>query len=244
MQPPSQPASPKLSRPNKPLSKALKGAIESKRHRQPFSVYRKFIQHRYDGFAGKMTRVSGFFSGHEALAGQVFKPHAFDLRGCGRILDAGCGDGRYTRHILRRADPGAMIAAFDLSCRMLVRARRRLRNSRVCHVSADLTRIPCPDGFFDAVVCGWVLEHLPDPCPGLRELARVLRPGGKLLLMTTEDTFTGCMCSSLWHCRTYNRVELFRTCVECGLQWVRPIYFSKLHRLFRLGGIVVELHKV
>src|SRR6516225_241984 len=106
MQPPSQPASPKLSRPNKPLSKALKGAIESKRHRQPFSVYRKFIQHRYDGFAGKMTRVSGFFSGHEALAGQVFKPHAFDLRSCRRILDAGCGDGRYTRHILRRADPG------------------------------------------------------------------------------------------------------------------------------------------
>ncbi len=236
---------PKSPRPKKPLSKAIQGALESKKHRQqPYGDYRRFIQHHYDGIAGKLTRVSGFFSGHEALAGQVFKPRAFDLRGCKRILDAGCGDGRYTRHILKRADADALIAAFDLSSRMLVRARRRLKSVRVCHVSADLTRLPYPDGFFDAVVCGWVLEHLPDPRPGLRELARVLQPGGKLLLMTTEDTLTGSVCSSLWHCRTYNRSELHRICQECGLRWDRPLYFSNIHRLFRLGGIVVELHKV
>jgi ubiquinone/menaquinone biosynthesis C-methylase UbiE len=241
--PPSSSSAAVRPRPKKPLGKAIRSAIESKKHRQPFSDYRRFIQHHYDGFAGKMTRVSGFFSGHEALAGVVFRPHAFDLRGCRRILDAGCGDGRYTRHILRRADSGALISAFDLSCRMLVRARRRLKQSRVQHVSADLTRLPYADGFFDAVVCGWVLEHLPDPRPGLRELARVLQPGGKMLLMTTEDTFTGSMCSSLWHCRTYNRAELTDSCLACGLNWVRPLYFSKLHRLFRLGGIVVELRR-
>jgi ubiquinone/menaquinone biosynthesis C-methylase UbiE len=243
---PLNPASlsrPAKSHPKKPLGKAIKRALESKRHRQPFSDYRKFIQHHYDGFAGKLTRVSGFFSGHEALAGQVFRPKTFDLRDCRRILDAGCGDGRYTRHILRRADPEALIAAFDLSCRMLVRARRRLRSPRVCQVSADLTRLPYPDGFFDAVVCGWVLEHLPDPGPGLRELARVLAPGGKMLLMTTEDTLTGSMCSSLWHCRTYNRAELSRACKEYGLTWIRPLYFTTLHRLFRLGGIVAELRR-
>jgi ubiquinone/menaquinone biosynthesis C-methylase UbiE len=238
-------AQPPSALPKKALGKAIQGAIESKRHRQqPFTDYRKFIQHHYDGIAGKLTRVSGFFSGHDALAGKVFKAHAFDLSGCHAILDAGCGDGRYTRHILRRAAPGAVIAAFDLSRRMLVRARRRLKNSpRVGHVSADLTHLPYPDGFFDAVVCGWVLEHLPDPLPGLRELARVLQPGGKMLLMTTEDTFAGSMCSSVWHCRTYNRAELSRACQECGLQWVRPLYFTTLHRLFKLGGIVVELRR-
>ncbi len=241
-QPPS--ALPKAPRPKKALAKAIKGVIESRRPReQAFSDYRKFIQLHYDGLAGKLTRVSGFFSGHEALAGRVFKPHAFDLRSCHCILDAGCGDGRYTRHIIRRAAPGAVIAAFDLSRRMLVRARRRLKSARVRHVTADLTRLPYPDGCFDAVVCGWVLEHLPDPLPGLRELARVLQPGGKLWLMTTEDTFAGSMCSSIWHCRTYNRAELSRACQECGLQWVRPLYFSKLHRMFRLGGIIVELRR-
>jgi ubiquinone/menaquinone biosynthesis C-methylase UbiE len=239
---PSKPSPPSF--PKKPLSRAIKRALESKKHRlQTFPDYRRFIQHHYDGLAGKLTRLSGFFSGHEALAGQVFRPHAFDLRGCKRLLDAGCGDGRYTRHLLRRADPDAFIAAFDLSRRMLLRARRRLRSPRVRHVSADLTHLPYPDGFFDAVVCGWVLEHLPEPRPGLRELARVLQPGGKMLLMTTEDTFTGSMCSSLWHCRTYNRTELNRTCQECGLSWVRPLYFTKLHRLFKLGGIVVELRR-
>src|SRR5947209_12452391 len=112
----SQPTSSNLAtkpHPKEPLGKAIRSAIESKKHRQPFNDYRKFIQDHYDGFAGKMTRVSGFFSGHEALAGQVFRPHAFDVRGCRRILDAGCGDGRYTRQILRRAHPEAIITALD-----------------------------------------------------------------------------------------------------------------------------------
>lgn len=244
---PQPPPAPAIALPadsrKKPLGQAIQRALESKKHRQPFSDYRRFIQDHYDGFAGRMTRVSGFFSGHEALAGLVFKPRAFDLRGCKRILDAGCGDGRYTRHILKRADADAVIAAFDLSSRMLVRARRRLKTARVRHASADLTHLPYADGCFDAVVCGWVLEHLPEPLPGLRELARVLQPGGKMLLMTTEDTLTGSMCSSLWHCRTYNRAELTRACAECGLEWVRPLYFTKLHRIFHLGGIVVELRR-
>jgi ubiquinone/menaquinone biosynthesis C-methylase UbiE len=231
-------------RPKNPLQKAIQDALESKQYRRKsFNDYRRFIQTHYDGVAGKLTRFTGLITGHEALAGQVFKPNAFDLRGCTHILDAGCGDGRYTRHILKRADPGAFITGFDLSQRMLKRAARRLKTGRVRHVAADLTRLPYADATFDAVVCGWVLEHLPDPRPGLHELARVLRPGGKLLLMTTEDTLTGSMCSNLWHCRTYNRTELRHSCVECGLQWVKPLYFSKIHRLFRLGGIVVELRR-
>ena len=75
-------------------------------------------------------------------------------------------------------------------------------------MAADITRLPYPDAFFDAIVCGWVLEHLPDPRLGLRELARVLQPKAKILLMVTEDTLLGSVCSRMWHCRTYNRHEL------------------------------------
>ena len=227
-----------------PAPRGLKGAIESKKvSRQPYGEYRRFIRDHYDGLAGKLTSFTGLVTGHEALAGRLIRPSAFDVRGCKRILDAGCGNGRYSKFLLRWADPDAFIAAFDLSQRMLKRARGRHDGKRVAHVAADLTSIPFPDSFFDAVVCGYVLEHLPDPRPGLNELARVMRPGGKLLLLATEDTLTGSMCSRMWHCRTYNREELKKVCQECGLRWEKPHYFTKFHALFRLGGIIVELRR-
>jgi SAM-dependent methyltransferase len=227
-----------------PKRNGLKRALESKKPgRHSFLDYRRFIQSHYDGLAGKLTGFTGLVTGHETLAGRLIRPSAFDVRGCKRILDAGCGNGRYTRFLLREADPDALITAFDLSQRMLKRARNRLRSPRVTHVAADLTRLPYPDAFFDAAICGWVLEHLPDPIPGLRELARVLQPGGKLLLLVTEDTLTGSMCSRMWHCRTHNRNELRRLCHQCGLRWERPLWFSRLHALLRLGGIIVELRR-
>jgi SAM-dependent methyltransferase len=211
--------------------------------RRPFREYRDFIRDHYDGLPGALTAVTGLVTGHEALAGRLIRPGAFDVRGCKRILDAACGNGRYSKFLLRHADPDAKLTAFDLSPRMLHRARARLRSDRVTHVVADLTRLPYADGTFDAIVCGWVLEHLPDPTPGLAELARVLQPGGKLLLLSTEDTLTGAMCSRLWHCRTYNRADLRQRCTASGLRWEREMWFSGLHRLLKLGGIIVELRK-
>src|SRR5262245_16756276 len=208
-----------------------------------FGDYRTFIRGHYDGLAGALTSVTGLLTGHEALAGRLIREGAFDVRGCKAILDAACGNGRYSRLLLRRADPDALLTSFDLSHRMLLRARARLRNARVTHAVADLTRLPYADARFDAVVCGWVLEHLPDPRSGLRELARVMAPGGKLLLLCTEDTFTGRWCGRLWHCRTYKREELRAACAECGLGWGRELWFSRVHRALGLGGIIVELRR-
>jgi SAM-dependent methyltransferase len=224
--------------------KGLTGALESKEpRRRSFADYRRFVQQHYDGLPGKLTAFTGLLTGHEALAGRLIRPGAFDIRGCKRILDAGCGNGRYSRFLLRQADSDALLTGFDYSQGMLQRARDRLGAERARLVAADLTRLPYADSSFDAIVCGWVLEHLPDPRPGLCELARVLQVGGKLLLLTTEDTFNGAMCSRMWHCRTYNRGELRRVCAECGLDWRRELWFSRLHARLRLGGIIVELGK-
>lgn len=190
-----------------------------------------------------MLAVTGIVTGHEMLGGRLIQPKAFDIRGCKLILDAGCGDGRYSRFLLRRADPDAMLTSFDYSRQMLQRARRRLKGARTTYVAADLTRLPYADQTFDAAVCCWVLEHLPDPRPGLQELSRVLRPGGKLLLMVTEDTLSGAMCSRLWHCRTHNRHELSQIAKQCGLSWHREMWFSRWHARMRMGGICVELRR-
>lgn len=223
----------------------LTAALESSQpKKRSFLDYRGFIKNHYDGLPGALTGITGLITGHEALAGRLIRPGAFDVRGCKRILDAGCGNGRYSRFLLRHADPDAVITAFDLSPGMLARAQKRLKSNRVTFAAADLTHLPYADASFDAIVMGWVLEHLPDPRPGLTELARILRPGGKFLLMATEDTLTGAMCSRMWHCRTYNRAELRKVCEECGLTWQRELWFSRLHQMMKLGGIIVEMKRV
>lgn len=227
-----------------PVATGLRRVLESKDPtRRPFADYQRYIQRHYDGLPGALTAVTGRLTGHETLAGRLIRRDRFDVRGCKCILDAGCGNGRYSKFLLSEADADARITGFDYSRQMLQRARKRLRSSRVSHVAADLTRLPYPDACFDASVCGWVLEHLPDAQLGLRELARVLRPGGKLLLLATEDSFTGALCSRLWHCRTYNRRELRNVAQACGLHWVRELWFSKLHEKLGLGGIIAELRR-
>ena len=94
------------------------------------------------------------------------------------------------------------------------------------------------------MTCGYVLEHLSDPEPGLAEIARVLQPGGRMFLLTTEDNFSGAWTSRLWYCRTYNREELLRTCEKLGLKCKQEIWFTKMHKAIRAGGICVEVEKV
>lgn len=106
-----------------------------------------------------------------------------------------------------------------------------------------MMRMPFADGMFDCVTCGWVIEHLPDPRPGLREIGRVLRPGGSALILATEDTVSGAFVSRTWKCRTYNRKELQRACDEVGLPWKAQLWFTPVHRFFKMGGILVEAIK-
>src|SRR5215831_21013148 len=90
----------------------LRKLIESKDpKRRPFGEYRRRVRHHYDGLPGKLTAVTGLLTGHEALAGRLLHPSGFDVRGCKHILDAGCGNGRYTRFLLRQADAAALITA-------------------------------------------------------------------------------------------------------------------------------------
>src|SRR5207302_11113849 len=99
---PESPASPALAG-------GLRGALESKEpRRRSFADYRRFVQKHYDGLPGKLTAVTGIVTGHEALAGRLIRPGGFDVRGCKRILDAGCGNGRYSKFLLRQADPYAV----------------------------------------------------------------------------------------------------------------------------------------
>jgi ubiquinone/menaquinone biosynthesis C-methylase UbiE len=205
--------------------------------------YRNRIRHLYDGPAGAVLVLGSVMSLHEPLVGRIFRRRQFDVSDCRNILDVGSGAGQILGHLLKRTTAETRLVAFDLSHHMLCRARTRLRSRRPSYVAGYLTQLPFADESFDCVTCGWVIEHLPDPRPGLREVSRVLQPGGRLLLLATEDTLPGIVVSRTWKCRTYNRRELHAACDEVGLPWQSQLWFSPLHRLFRMGGILVEARK-
>ncbi len=211
--------------------------------RVSYDQYRQEIRQVYAGTRGAILAVCSLLSLHVPLGERLFRERRFDLRGRRNILDVGSGAGQLVQHVLKYADPEARITCFDLSHQMLLRARQRLRSTRPRFLAADLSRLPFPDASFDCVTCGYVLEHLPDARLGLAELSRVMMPGAPMLVLTTEDTFSGACTSRVWRCRTYNRRELAEACREVGLQWHKELWFSPIHKLLRAGGICVEMVK-
>jgi ubiquinone/menaquinone biosynthesis C-methylase UbiE len=211
--------------------------------RLTYNEYRDHVRRVYDGPQGAMLLAFSLLSGHMPLGDRLLRTRKFDLRGAKNILDVGSGAGQIARHLLKYADRDASITCFDLSLAMLRRARNRLKSDIPRHVVADLSHLPFADGSFDCVTCGYVLEYVPHPRTGLAELSRVMRPGGRLLLLATEDSFSGACTSRLWRCRTYNRQELRRTCRDLGLIWKKDLWFTRMHQVLKAGGICVEIEK-
>ena len=212
-------------------------------NRVSYQEYRDKVRDVYGGKQGALLSTASLLSLHIHLGDRLFRERKFDLRGAKSILDIGSGAGQIAKHLLRYADRDAGITCCDLSPEMLRRARNRLKSAVPSHVAADMCHLPFADNCFDCVTCGYVLEHLPEARPGLAEIARVLRPGGRLMLLTTEDNFSGAWTSRFWYCRTYNRRELRHTCENLGLDWKKEIWFTRMHKLFKAGGICVEIQK-
>ena len=105
-------------------------------------------------------------------------PHVlrhFDAAPGHRVLDLATGVGAMAARIAE-AFPGIELHALELSEPQLRAAR--VRNPVAKYVQGDAAQMPFADGFFDRVHCSWLLEHVPDPVKILREVRRVLRPGG------------------------------------------------------------------
>lgn len=205
--------------------------------------YKRKVKRVYGGPKGALLSIASTLSLHIPLGERLFRTRKFDLSGVRSILDVGSGAGQIAQHLLKYGDPETKVTCTDLSQPMLRRARTRLKSATPRFVTADLARLPFADDSFDCVTCGYVLEHLPDPKPGLAEIARVLEPGGRLFLLTTEDNFGGAWTSRFWYCRTYNRQELLRTCESLGLVCKQEIWFTRMHKAIRAGGICVEIEK-
>lgn len=106
----------------------------------------------------------------------------FGLRPGDRVLDAGCGTGRAMTALRAAVGPAGTVLGVDLTPQMLAAARRAGRDAEGALLLADVARLPLRDEVLDAVFAAGLIAHLPDPGANLRELARVVRPGGGLAL--------------------------------------------------------------
>jgi len=99
-----------------------------------------------------------------------------------RVLDVGCGTGAAARYAAELVAPGGTVAAIDTDARMIAFARTLCPPGDVDWRVADVMALPFGDGAFDVVVGHQVLQFLKDKAGALREMRRVLAPGGRLVL--------------------------------------------------------------
>jgi SAM-dependent methyltransferase len=145
-----------------------------------------------------------------------------DLRlpAAARILDAGCGSGRNMVELARHGS----VTGIDLSDTSVCLARDRAAGEVV---EGSVLDLPFEDDRFDLVVSLDVIEHLEDDLGALRELRRVVAPGGSLLVTVPAYQW-------LWsghdeinhHHRRYTRCSLQRVAEQAGSEQVRTTYFN------------------
>jgi len=117
----------------------------------------------------------------------LFEPYARDLASrvpasAREALEIAAGTGRLTRRLLDVLASDAVVVATDLNEPMLVEARAQIVDSRVRWQAADAQALPFPAGSFDLVACQFGLMFMPDKLLAVREMRRVLRASGALLV--------------------------------------------------------------
>ncbi len=143
------------------------------------------------GMSDDHTHVQDFFTARAADWDHRFPDDgpayaaavaALGLRKGDRVLDAGCGTGRALPPLRAAVGPTGVVVGADLTAAMLRAAARAGRDRDGTLLLTDVAALPLRSSSLDAVFAAGLIAHLPDPAGNLREIARVVRPGGVLAL--------------------------------------------------------------
>jgi SAM-dependent methyltransferase len=164
----------------------------------------------------------------------VYGPNAWDVAvkavsetAPRRVLEVGCGWGEFAARVAGELD--TELVAVDLSPRMVELARERGLDARV----GDVQQLAFEDGVFDCAVANWMLYHVPDLDRALAELARVLRPGGRLVAATNGLRHL----RELWDLVGRDRAaEPVRFFAESGEEALRA-HFARVERRDVIGSV-------
>jgi SAM-dependent methyltransferase len=142
------------------------------------------VQYRTDANLAARQSIYSYQEPRIDLQGRVIDlaaPTAGEI-----VCDVGCGNGMYLAELARRGFAGRVLG-LDLSTGMLAASRERLGEdspaATVGLLAADATALPLRDGVADLTLALHMLYHVPDPSQALRELRRVTRPGGRVIIV-------------------------------------------------------------
>jgi SAM-dependent methyltransferase len=135
----------------------------------------------------RLWRPTSFYvaSGVTTGAEQRRAAAALRLSSAERLLDVACGPGNFTAPLAEQLPDGGLAVGFDISEPMLTRAVLDNSGPRTCYVRGDARMLPFDDETFDAVCCFGALYLIPQPFRVAHEMVRVLRPGGRIAILTS-----------------------------------------------------------
>jgi ubiquinone/menaquinone biosynthesis C-methylase UbiE len=149
---------------------------------------------------------------------KVVLEHLGDLNGR-HVADVGCGKGRFAR-IVKERNPGAVVVALDL-------AEAMLRNipPDIDRVAASMTALPLATAAFDGAYATESLEHAVDIPAAVAELARIVKPGGRIVIIDKNAEAWGRLQTPAWE-RWFGRKELEKLLARhCREVTSRPISY-------------------
>jgi SAM-dependent methyltransferase len=150
-----------------------------------------------------------------------------------RVLEVGCGSGVFLPGLAEKVQPTGRVFGLDHSDALIAEARKA--SDATPHAAiittevGDAYKLPYPDGFFDAAHCERVLMHLGDPTAAIREMARVVRPGG--VVVAAEPDWAGIRID-------HPDQEIFRTVYLRALTARQVDIGMTLNRRFAEAGLV------
>lgn len=150
------------------------------------------------------------------------------VKGMG-ILDAGIGTGFLTVNLLTESHIPLTVTGLDFSEGMVNALRKRLTRldlqDRVTLHMGDMRGMPFPDASFDLVMTSAAIEYLPRVEEGFKEFFRVLRPGGRLLAITTRDSLMGRFIGATWKNTIYQPGYIKNCMADVGFHQIQRLYF-------------------